>query len=66
MMTLEQLIDAYKSGKLTEPLMLDNDTTHVYIPIDEDWTDATQVFEMHPYDLMSALLDYVGIPHEGV
>lgn len=62
-LNLTDLIDAYKSGRLTTPLMIDNDTASVYDP-DDDY--ALPVFEMHPAILLESLLDILGIPHEHV
>lgn len=67
-MTLTELIEGYKSGEISmeDPLWLDNDTTFVYVG-DEDAGETPQrIFHMHPYDLMNQLLEYVGIPYEGV
>jgi len=59
MMTLDELRQAYASGTLTEPLMLDNGQTCVY-------SDDEKVFEMHPDDLLEQALKLLGIPCESV
>jgi len=60
-MTLQELAGAYKTGTVTAPLMLDNDSTSVY----DEAADAT-VFEMHPADLIEQALTMLGIPWEHV
>ena len=54
-----ELFDAYKSGELTEPLMMDNDDSFVYV-------DDVCVFrgggEMDTIDILEA----IGIPVEHV
>lgn len=57
--TPRDLQAAYKSGTVTDPLMLDNDSTSVYAGDDN-------VFEMHPNDVLEQALDLLGIPHEHV
>lgn len=50
---------SHLSGRNTGPLMLDNDQVIGY--------DGTvRVIDMHPYDLMCAALELLGIPHESV
>lgn len=68
-MTLAELIAAYRTGILTEPLTLDNDATFVYVPQgdpDDPAVEWTKVFDMHPEKLLRELLDHLCIPHEGV
>lgn len=61
-MNLDQLVEAYENGALDgSPMWIDNDTVYVY-----DEVADKQVFEMHPAILLLELLDYLGIPHEGV
>lgn len=60
--TLKSLKAAYESGALpkSEPLMLDNDCTFVYV-------DDEKVFEGGmPEDLLIEALTLLGIPCEGV
>lgn len=64
--TLRELQTAYQRGKLTESLMLDNDTTSVYVQTGPDEDDYEAAFEMHPDDLLGQALDLLGIPHEHV
>lgn len=66
MKTLAELIEAYKRGEITQPMMLDNDDVSVIEPHDEDWLNVTEHYNAHPYELLVQLLDYVGIPHEHV
>jgi hypothetical protein len=64
-MTLDELIAAYKSGELTDPLTIDNDNTYVYTQTGPDeYEDWTQVFAMHPIELLEQALGKLGIPHE--
>ena len=67
-MTLPELIEAYKTGELAEDdiLWLDNDTTFIYVGDEDAGEEVVKVFDMHPGILLKELLDYVGIPHEGV
>lgn len=58
-MNLQELVAAYRAKSITEPLMLDNDSTSVYQGDDE-------VFEMHPEDLLQQALTMLGIPWEHV
>jgi hypothetical protein len=66
--TLAQLQAAYARGEVTGPLVLDNDSTHVYQPASDDPDDVhgRNVFTMHPDDLLCQALDLLGIPHEYV
>jgi hypothetical protein len=57
--TLQELVAAYRTGAVTGPLMLDNDSTSVYQGDDE-------VFEMHPDELIEQALTMLGIPWEHV
>jgi len=57
--TLAELRDAYASGKVTDPLMLDNDDTFVYQGDEE-------VYQSHPAQLLEDALDLLGVPHEHV
>jgi hypothetical protein len=59
--TLKELKAAYDAKEITEPLMLDNDCTFVYVG-DE------KVFEggLPDRDLLPEALDLLGIPNEGV
>jgi hypothetical protein len=59
--TLRQLHDAVKAGKVTGTLMIDNDAVSMY----DEATD-TDLFEMHPADLLEQALDLLGIEHEHV
>jgi hypothetical protein len=61
MMTLAELVEAYKSGKFTDDdiLWLDNDTTDLY-------SEAGQVFSMHPSELLEQALDLLGVRYEHV
>jgi hypothetical protein len=63
---LAELAASYKSGKVTAPLMLDNDSTTVYEDRGEGCVDYVKVFDMDPHDLLEAALDLLGIPHEHV
>lgn len=66
-MTLDELIEAFTSGELgDEKLWLDNDTTFVYVGDEDKGECVVKVFDMHPGTLLEELLDYVGIPYEGV
>jgi len=64
--TLRDLQAAYKSGAITDPLMLDNDSASVYVQTGSDMENYEGVFEMHPDDVMEQALDLLGIPHEHV
>jgi hypothetical protein len=66
--TVADLIAGYASGEITQDdiLWLDNDTTFMYIGDEDKGERPVKVFDMHPYDLLHQLLDYVGIPAEGV
>lgn len=59
MTTLSELIAARNAGTVTAPVTIDNDVTFVY-------QGDVKVFEMHPADLLEALLTHVGIPFEYV
>jgi hypothetical protein len=56
---LPALRDAYASGELTAPLMLDNDQTTVC-------DGGEKVFESHPGQVLEDALNMLGIPHEHV
>ena len=59
----KSLIAAYKSGELTEPLVVDNDCCHVYTGSEED---CECVFESGgPHEIAGELLSLLGIPSEG-
>lgn len=58
-MKLSELRNAYASGKLTSPMMLDNDETFVH---DENG----EVFSMHPDELLTEALTLLGVPYERV
>lgn len=60
-MTLSELVQAYKDGTITLPLMIDNDDVHVW-----DMREQEPMFEMHPSELLEQALDLLGIPHEPV
>lgn len=62
--TLAELRDAYASGKLTAPLMLDNDNTSVWV--DDGTLAGVEAFEMDPHDVMHQALDLLGIPWDHV
>jgi hypothetical protein len=66
MKTLAELIAAYKSGEITEPMELDNDEVYVLQPHDDEWLSVTEHYRAHPDTLLEQLLDYVGIPHQHV
>lgn len=57
--TLAELQQAYKTGEITAPLMLDNDSTDVY-------DNEEDVFEMHPEQVLEEALALLGIPSEHV
>jgi hypothetical protein len=57
--TLAALQAAYAAGELTEPLMLDNDDTSVYVGDEE-------VFSAHPQQVLEDALDLLSIPREHV
>ena len=59
--TLKELKKAYDTGKLTEPLMIDNDCTFVYV-------DDKEVFNggSPDHDLLWEALKLLGIPAESV
>jgi len=59
-MNLTELRDAYAEGKLTEPMMMDNDEVFVYD------ADGEQVFSEDPGVLLHDALTLLGIPHEKV
>lgn len=68
--TLEELVEAYRSGELNEstPLYLDNDDTFVWSdePTDDD-PEGGRVFDGGvPMDLLIAALELLDIPCEGV
>lgn len=64
---LRELADAYKSGELTAPLMLDNDVTSVCAETGQPFPlDYEDVFEMDPTDLLTQALELLGIPWEHV
>ena len=58
-MTVRELIEAYKTGAISDPIQLDNDTVDAY-------ADDANVFTMAPERLLQALLDHVGVPWEMV
>jgi hypothetical protein len=58
-MNLTELKQAVDSGAVTEPLMLDNDDTHVY-------QGDECVFRMDPDTLLEQALTLLGIAHEPV
>lgn len=66
MKTLAELIEAYKRGEITQPMMLDNDHVSVDEPHDPEWLNVTTHYSADPRTLLEGLLDYVGIPHEHV
>ena len=66
MKTIAELVEAYKSGEITEPMDLDNDYVSVIQPHDKDWINVTEHYHAHPVELLEQLLDYVGIPHRHV
>lgn len=64
MKTLAELIEAYKSGEITQPVFIGNDYVGVVLH-DEYWINVTEVFRRDNTDeLLEELLDYLGIPHE--
>ena len=56
--TLAELYGAYQAGKITSPLILDNDDTAVY----DDASD--RVFGMHPDDVLRQALGILNIPFD--
>lgn len=59
-MTLEELLAAYKSGAITEPMWLDNDSTFVY-------QEDEKVFDGGvPRELLEQALTLLGIPFQSV
>jgi hypothetical protein len=56
--TVAELFGAYKTGVLTEPLILDNDSTTVYTEAGE------KVFDMDPHDLLRQALGMLNIPYD--
>jgi hypothetical protein len=68
-MTLAEAAAAYRSGQLTEPMMLGNDDASIIQVVHEDWDGQQQtetVYQAHPDDLLVQALDLLGIPHEHV
>jgi hypothetical protein len=67
-MTLAELVEAYKSGKLTDDdiLWLDNDTTGLYTGDEDAGEPVVKVFEMHPYELLEQALDLLGVLYDHV
>lgn len=71
-MTFPEIVEAYKSGKLTQDdiLWIDNDCTFIYtdngLDTDDDDYEDYKVFDLHPGVLLEEVLDYLGIPHSGV
>lgn len=67
-LTLRELAEAYKSGKIAkdDPLWLDNDTAFVYRSDANGESTGPAVFRQHPAVLLDEALDLLGIPHEGV
>ena len=59
-MNLQELRDAYASGQLTEPLVIDNDNVSVYV------SEEVPLFESDPETLLTDALDLLDIPHEHV
>ena len=60
----KSLIEAYKSGELTEPLTVDNDNCTVYVGLPDDEYEC--VFESGgPHEIAGELLSLLGIPSEG-
>ena len=58
--TLKALRDAYKTKRITGPLILDNDCSFVY-------EGEEKVFDGGgPEELLPEALDLLGIPNEGV
>lgn len=66
--TLAQLRDGYHHGEIprSSALILDNDNTYVYVSDSDYDDDISNVFQMHPSDLLMQALDLLGIPYEGV
>ena len=61
--TLAKLKQAYDSGELSKDhrLVLDNDSSHVYVKVDEDWVC---VFNGPGYEIREDALTLLGIPWE--
>ena len=66
MLTLAGLVEAYKSGEITEPMVVSGDLVRVDQPHDREWGDATPYYAAYTEELLKQLLDYVGIPHRHV
>lgn len=66
--TLNELKDAYASGAVPSDatIVIDNDTTNLYVHYADDVDDSECVFEMHPGTLLEEALDLLGVPWEGV
>lgn len=64
--TLAELRQAYDSGKIVAPVIINHGSgnAEVDIPKDPDWTAVDVIFDMDLCDLISQALDLLGIPHE--
>ena len=64
--TLKELKDALDSKELVldenEKLIIDNDSTDLYIQVSDDEDDTIEVFSLHPADLLTQALELLGIP----
>ena len=66
--TIDQLLNASDAGKLDLQecrVMIDNDVTHFYLVGEDEWgEDDVEILRVHPSDLVSQLLDRVGLRNE--
>ena len=63
--TLAELRDAYASGEITAPLVINHSAdSEVWIPRDEDWVIVDTPFSMDTCQLLEEALDLLGVPHE--
>lgn len=60
---LAELRDAYAAGKVTNPLMLDNDCASIW-PEEDDATEV--LYSAHPELILEEALHLLGIPTEHV
>lgn len=69
MMTLAELVQAYKTDPHLQPMSIDNDCVYVIRvneQTDPDWLHAETIYDQHPEDLLEQALDLLGIPHEHI
>ncbi len=65
--SLKEVLQAQKSGELTEPLILDNDSCTVYVPIGDDDEEEEEecVYHGPGYEIREEALTLLGIKWVG-